>query len=67
MVTHEAEGEDLDAAEECVLAHERSEVLFFDVTEDELSVHHAGHAVVEAAGVIWMGFEASCSHEASTS
>ena len=67
MVTHEAEGEDLDAAEACVLAHERSEVLFFDVTEDELPVHHAGHAVVEAAGGIWMGFEASSSHEASAS
>jgi hypothetical protein len=25
-------------------------------------VHHAGHAVVETAGGIWMGFEASCSH-----
>jgi len=32
-----------------------------------LSVDHAGHAVVEAAGGIWMGFEASCSHEASAS
>jgi hypothetical protein len=32
-----------------------------------LSIHHAGHAVIEAAGGIRMGLEASCSHEASTS
>lgn len=62
VVAHEAEGEDLDAAEAGVLAHQRCEVLLFDIAEDELSVHHAGHAVVEAAGGIWMGFEASCSH-----
>jgi hypothetical protein len=32
-----------------------------------LSIHHAGHAVVETAGGIGMGLEASCSHEASAS
>ena len=67
VVAHEAEGEDLNAAETGVLAHQAGEVLFFDLAEDELSIHHAGHAVVEAAGGIGMGFEASCSHEASAS
>lgn len=62
MVAHEAEGEDLNAAEAGVLADERCEVLFFNIAEDEVPVHHAGHAVVETAGGIWMGFEASCSH-----
>jgi hypothetical protein len=67
VVAHEAEGEDLNAAEAGVLAHQSGEVLLFDVAEDELSIHHAGHAVVETAGGIGMGLEASCSHEASTS
>ena len=67
VVAHEAEGEDLDAAEMGVLAHQAGEVLLFDLAEDELSIHHAGHAVVEAAGGIGMGLEASCSHEASAS
>jgi len=32
------------------LAHETRKVVLLDITEDELPVHHARHAVVETAG-----------------
>ena len=62
MIAHEAEGEDSDAAETGVLAHQEGEVLFFEVAEDELPVNDPGHAVVEAAVGIGRGLEASSSH-----
>ncbi len=67
MVAHEAKCEDLKAAEMGVLANETRKVVLLDITEDELPVHHARHAVVETAGGIRMGLEASSSHEESAS
>jgi hypothetical protein len=62
VIGHEGVGEDADAAEPLAFPHEGEEVLLLLGTEDELPVHDAGKAVVEAGGMILGNLQSGCPH-----
>lgn len=62
MVRHHAIGQDPQAVEPLVGAHEFDELVLLLVAENEPAVHHAGDAVVIGDGEGSGGFEAGPAH-----